>query len=1171
MNGRIIGCVLAVAAVGVAFHADATPVLEVSRCSQDNLKYMATGGNAHIVGTVAVTFECWINQPSFDGENQILNQDGSGGKNPGRFFFQTRNGSVTLNIGGNTKISQGTLTANTWHHIAAVRDADGNTTFYIDGVAESPVYHSKTAFADDTNTGFTIGALPRAGAAGAFRGRLAELRVWTVARTGEQIRADMKHRLAGNENGLAFYWPMREGVGSNVWEAVHGWCAEIVGPSYVTWVDDADFPIAEVPVMRSDVTSDTVALWPLDRNVAAGTWNFRNVLGMPGTDLLPGPKIKATEGADWLLPPNPDTAVDVRIACNGAQAPYIPTGADGGSGMMAYSEALGYYTCCRRPFTLEGYVRFNDLPSASYPSRLIVSSLQGENKYRIFASLQWRDSAVKLHLWGTVLTDSTDLYGDAFTAEETVALTNSYHHYALVFDPDANGYAVSKLYWDGVEKFSHSRAAVTSFGTPEINHRLDIGGRAGEGTVFCRASFDYWRLSKVALTPAQFLNAGGDAQVVARSKTEHYWRLEPGDAGRASIGEEDLHGGVPYAPGGAPYPTMMSLSTDHAPTPAWLGENTGSLYGQRSSAYLSEATLGTSLSLDKPFTVEGWFKPIRTKTSPELQIMLSTRGSSQNGWNLAFDRRNQNGGSVLTLYAGTEENGGTTLVMDAVMSDDLSAVHDWMHVALTYTPDEGNGTWRTYINGTLARTVENAKSVYDAYSPLASFLVGGRGNDNCFYGGIDTLRVSGAVLTPDQFLCGANGESAPSTLALWPFDTVNGVYFDGRDIKGSHTFSNPKANFVATSTDAPVIANPERNPSFRGDPTAVCGSYDLTTNRRAYLGFTHGTKNADNFVVNHEPFTFECYLKRTAAPAEREVLLYNTLGATTESYGYDRTLFYLMIYGKLLVNDGTWESNPTDRYFTEDTDLFPMGVWTHLAIVRTFEGDNVCHELFINGVSRGKVSGPAKASAKLAGVCMVGGRPGLDSAFNGLISSVRITRAALAPAEFLCGAHPSEDLTLYESASERAGTSLGGLAALAPPFGAFTLEAKFAWSGEDGVIAESSSMSIAVKNGQLAVCAKGLGTLTPVFDAEGLYTLTSGKAERLAFVFSPSSGLKVYSNRTLVATVKGDYALSAESAIGGDLMLGSAATGDLGDVRLSAAALDRKDLLFDRGLMVILR
>jgi len=45
-----------------------------------------------------------------------------------------------------------------------------------------------------------------------FKGFLAQVRVWEVARSKEQINYQMKHRFVADEKGLLGFWPLTEGM-----------------------------------------------------------------------------------------------------------------------------------------------------------------------------------------------------------------------------------------------------------------------------------------------------------------------------------------------------------------------------------------------------------------------------------------------------------------------------------------------------------------------------------------------------------------------------------------------------------------------------------------------------------------------------------------------------------------------------------------------------------------------------------------------------------------------------------------------------------------------------------------------------------------------------------------------------------------------------------------------
>ncbi|MCP4022077.1 MAG: LamG domain-containing protein, partial [Desulfobacteraceae bacterium] len=73
-----------------------------------------------------------------------------------------------------------------------------------------------------------------------FIGKLADFRIWNRVRPEVEIKRDMKRRLAGDEPGLAGYWPLNEGSGLKVYDHTpnqnHG---DITGASW--YKQNSDF------------------------------------------------------------------------------------------------------------------------------------------------------------------------------------------------------------------------------------------------------------------------------------------------------------------------------------------------------------------------------------------------------------------------------------------------------------------------------------------------------------------------------------------------------------------------------------------------------------------------------------------------------------------------------------------------------------------------------------------------------------------------------------------------------------------------------------------------------------------------------------------------------------------------------------------------------------------
>ncbi len=68
-----------------------------------------------------------------------------------------------------------------------------------------------------------------------FKGQIAEVRVWDVARSAEAIRADLSRTLSGKPNGLVGYWSCGDGSGETAGDAVGSSHGKLVNSP--TWVD----------------------------------------------------------------------------------------------------------------------------------------------------------------------------------------------------------------------------------------------------------------------------------------------------------------------------------------------------------------------------------------------------------------------------------------------------------------------------------------------------------------------------------------------------------------------------------------------------------------------------------------------------------------------------------------------------------------------------------------------------------------------------------------------------------------------------------------------------------------------------------------------------------------------------------------------------------------------
>lgn len=115
-----------------------------------------------------------------------------------------------------TTLDGGTITANVWTHVAAVRKSDNTVTTYIDGIQVAtqavPVAHFTTS-PTDTSIGLgLINGLYQTGLAG----QIGELTVWNVAKTATEIGTLKTTSPIGNETGLVLYYNFAQSSGSTI-------------------------------------------------------------------------------------------------------------------------------------------------------------------------------------------------------------------------------------------------------------------------------------------------------------------------------------------------------------------------------------------------------------------------------------------------------------------------------------------------------------------------------------------------------------------------------------------------------------------------------------------------------------------------------------------------------------------------------------------------------------------------------------------------------------------------------------------------------------------------------------------------------------------------------------------------------------------------------------------
>jgi hypothetical protein len=136
--------------------------------------YLSTTLTGNTPGTGSVTYECWFHTISA-AATQILMNSRSGNTTDG-VDIQIRSGKIAVTY-TNTILYTGTATinANTWYHLAVVRNGASNWSVYINGVLDGTFVSSVNI----TSTTFTNGVTPTQ--SGVFNGYISNCRVTNSA------------------------------------------------------------------------------------------------------------------------------------------------------------------------------------------------------------------------------------------------------------------------------------------------------------------------------------------------------------------------------------------------------------------------------------------------------------------------------------------------------------------------------------------------------------------------------------------------------------------------------------------------------------------------------------------------------------------------------------------------------------------------------------------------------------------------------------------------------------------------------------------------------------------------------------------------------------------------------------------------------------------------------
>ncbi len=261
------------------------------------------------------TIEAWINARAWKSQSwqgSIVTAD-SGGANGGFAFRCGNDGRLSMAVSANNNwneaLSDVVMTANKWHHVATTVD-QGSITLYVDGVevALATFQGNPAANMGTITIGESTGFPGRF-----FDGVIDEVRIWSVARTAEEIATNTFATFNGDEDNLAAYLPMNDGAGTQVSNL-----ADSNTPATTVNMDDSNW-VGGFTAVDYDVAVSTIS--GIDRlaiktRPIKPTVNLQNVGVLPidnmtATVMVDG-QVVATEDLDIAIEPGMSDSYRIR-------------------------------------------------------------------------------------------------------------------------------------------------------------------------------------------------------------------------------------------------------------------------------------------------------------------------------------------------------------------------------------------------------------------------------------------------------------------------------------------------------------------------------------------------------------------------------------------------------------------------------------------------------------------------------------------------------------------------------------------------------------------------------------------------------------------------------------------------------------------------------------------
>ncbi len=569
----------------------------------------------------------------------------------------------------------------TWNHFAFVADANANfMAIYRNGVREA-FKNSASRFANLTGT---MDIAPG--------GRVADFRIWTVARTAEQIASSRFEPVAANSPNLLVNYLFNESSGTTVADSATG-----SGSQNGTVTAGATFSLARINALESQLGTTVPE-------------------GHPSVVYLPAADRGATVNYTAVTSPNATLT-----PFGGGRYLYQPNFGFSGADTLSYTVSDGTLSrSAAVPLTVSAV---NSPPVVGIGTAL---DLNGSTQYATLANTTnlLANSSFTIEFWarrrspGTwepfvtqgVGTANQGLHvgfrGNQFTFAFWANDLNTpefpdtlWHHWSCTYDATINRRII---YRDGVEVAADTTAAdYQGTGTIEIGRSIALGEYA-DGSI---ADLRIWNQARTAAQVAANMHP---AIPSSTSGLQVHLRFNEGDGITAADGASA--GGVNNA-------TLVN-------SPAWRPfDGPATSVALNGSTQYGQVLDGPAVSVTGPITLEAWVQP----AASGAMTILEKFGTDAGGYGLRINASGMPEFVIADNSTSLDVTTGSTAVRTI----------GWTHLAAVW---DGQSA-RIYVNGQLDVIRAVGRNPKDGASFLMIGAAGTAGQPQKFNGRLGDIRI----------------------------------------------------------------------------------------------------------------------------------------------------------------------------------------------------------------------------------------------------------------------------------------------------------------------------------------------------------------------------------------------------------------------------------------------